>query len=282
MLTGNKAQFLPNTTDIGPLPTTEDLGGSTNSEQSWKQIHQWMNTCLADHKHCRRKRHNPESVPTRLLDLAEVDPLGDDHGRIRVVDTAALRLKRPYMSLSHYWGKRPNFLELNRTNLQEFTTAGIAWDHPKLPQNFKDAMIIARRLRIRYIWIDSLCIVQRNRNDADDPGEDFKHEGFLMHKYYRNSFCNICAGDSGTVQPGLFRDRYSDDCGSSYAAMVIPARLVSKPGSRVFGSQCWRVVSDSLWNERLLSNVLYFRAWVFQGRCWIQRFVTACSPYMLG
>jgi hypothetical protein len=42
-----------------------------------------------------------------------------------------------------------------------------------MPANYKDAVIVARRLGIRYLWIDSLCIVQ-------DDAEDWEREAALM------------------------------------------------------------------------------------------------------
>jgi hypothetical protein len=47
-----------------------------------------------------------------------------------------------------------------------------------LPRNFIDALVVCAGLGIRYLWIDSLCIVQ-------DDGEDWKREAGTMHLVYR-------------------------------------------------------------------------------------------------
>lgn len=60
-----------------------------------------------------------------------------------------------------------------------------------LPQTFRDAMELTRRLGYRYIWIDSLCIVQ-------DSESDWHREALAMSSIYGNSSCNIAAmGDGG-------------------------------------------------------------------------------------
>jgi len=35
----------------------------------------------------------------------------------------------------------------------------------KLPYTFRDAVTIAHHLNIRYLWIDSMCIIQGDRDD---------------------------------------------------------------------------------------------------------------------
>ena len=60
-----------------------------------------------------------------------------------------------------------------------------------LPQAFQDAIVIALKLGIRYIWIDCLCIIQ-------DSSKDFQAEASQMHKVYGNSYCNISATGAAT------------------------------------------------------------------------------------
>lgn len=55
-----------------------------------------------------------------------------------------------------------------------------------LPRTFKDAVQITRRLGVRYLWLDSLCIVQ------DDP-HDWARESAVMGEVYRNGLFNISA-----------------------------------------------------------------------------------------
>ncbi|KAK1707356.1 heterokaryon incompatibility protein-domain-containing protein, partial [Colletotrichum lupini] len=115
-------------------------------------------------------------------------------------------------------------------------------------KNFVDAIEVTRKLGIRYIWIDSICIIQ-------DQKEDWNVEAKLMHKVYRDSYCNLAAADSENCHGGLFRDRNSD---------VLPVRYSPKTSSRKFSGRNWRVLSSDLWDKVLLGSPLYTRGWVFQ------------------
>jgi hypothetical protein len=66
----------------------------------------------------------------------------------------------------------------------------------------EDAIAVARKLRVRYLWIDSLCIIQGNE-------EDWQKECCIMNKVYQNSFCNIAATASIDSHGGLFFNRQS-------------------------------------------------------------------------
>jgi hypothetical protein len=75
-----------------------------------------------------------------------------------------------------------------------------------LSKTFLDAMNIARKLEIQYIWIDSLCIIQDDRNDWEE-------EGSLMSSVYGGSTVNIAASgaEDGTI--GCFFERdFSSRC----------------------------------------------------------------------
>lgn len=85
-----------------------------------------------------------------------------------------------YVTLSHCWGTDLNFkrFELRQINLETFRKSGIKIS--RLPRTFRDAIDFARKLDqdIRYIWIDSLCIIQQ---DVDD----WLYESVQMHEVYR-------------------------------------------------------------------------------------------------
>jgi hypothetical protein len=55
---------------------------------------------------------------------------------------------------------------------------------------FQDAVIIVRQLGLRYIWIDSLCIIQ-------DSVRDWETESAKMGDIYENSYVTIAATSSG-------------------------------------------------------------------------------------
>lgn len=70
----------------------------------------------------------------------------------------------------------------------------------QLPKTFQDAISVARRLRVRYIWIDSPCIIQ-------DSTGNWTREARTMLKVYKHALYNIAATDSANSFGGLFSER---------------------------------------------------------------------------
>ena len=56
----------------------------------------------------------------------------------------------------------------------------------ELPQLFQDVFDIAEKLNVRYVWIDSICIIQ----DGDE-GADWRAEAPKMAQYYQYSLCTV-------------------------------------------------------------------------------------------
>ncbi|KAF7514564.1 hypothetical protein G7054_g15201 [Neopestalotiopsis clavispora] len=160
-----------------------------------------------------------------------------------------------YVTLSHSWGLEPKFSRLLKENFEQWTTKGIPWSDICSNTNFVHAVEVARRIGVRYIWIDSLCIIQNS-----DNGNDWLAEAPKMQDIYHHSFCNIAASDSSDAYGGIFRSRD----GHQLAA----ARYVGVPGKScvLLGATNWRVVAGSLWQDGLLEGSLYTRGWVFQER----------------
>jgi hypothetical protein len=68
-----------------------------------------------------------------------------------------------------------------------------------LPKTFHDTVLVARALDIRYLWIDSLCIIQDDKNDK-------KREFPKMGRIYQNAHLTILASDAENCSDGLFFD----------------------------------------------------------------------------
>ncbi|KAF2122943.1 heterokaryon incompatibility protein-domain-containing protein [Lophiotrema nucula] len=210
------------------------------------QIRKWLKECNDNHEGC-RKHVKGDFVPTRLLDLEN-----SNQGFVRLVITGEENIEGPYCTLSHSWGRIP-FVTTTPKNLEEFKTKGV--EISRLSTNFQQAIAVAQVLDMRYIWIDSLTIVQ------NDGGKDFSSEGQLMHKVYRYSYCNIAAADASNSTQGLFRPRNPEHI----TKHIIPARYKGN-GSSIFGDKTWRILSESFWDDELLGTKIYTRGWVFQER----------------
>lgn len=103
-----------------------------------------------------------------------------------------------YTTLSHCWGSI-DLIKLTTTSLESFKES---LPINQFPKTFTDAIEVNRRLKIRYIWIDSLCIIQEG-----DEMKDWSHEASLMQKVYSNSICNISAAGATDGTKGLFFER---------------------------------------------------------------------------
>lgn len=64
-----------------------------------------------------------------------------------------------YCALSHCWGGAASFITTSENLGQRQKGFGFG----ELPQGFKDAVVVCRALGTRFLWIDSICIVQGDR-----------------------------------------------------------------------------------------------------------------------
>ena len=201
----------------------------------------WLDTCLSDHTCI--KNDAPNQRPTRLLDLQ-----GSDIAKqAKLVITATTTLSNaPYITLSHCWGaaKTIKLLIGNEKDLR----SGFPID--SLPTTYKDAIQITRSLGIRYLWIDSLCIIQ-------DSSDDWLREAAMMDTVYARSFCNIAALDAADSNGGCFFERDPTQVGIDTVEVHHPAEGMS---------QRYRVLIEANWDEALGRSPLYNRAWVLQER----------------
>ena len=66
-----------------------------------------------------------------------------------------------YFTLSHYWGKNQVF-RLLQHNMEQFKQAVLIG---QLSKTFRECMELVGSTGVRYVWIDSLCIVQDSSKD---------------------------------------------------------------------------------------------------------------------
>ena len=88
-------------------------------------------------------------LPTRVLDVG-VPPAT---GRVKIVETDDLR--GSFVALSHSLGSSHR-ITLTRANYEALRASIAVSD---LPETFRDAVFLTRSLGLRYLWIDSLCII---------------------------------------------------------------------------------------------------------------------------
>lgn len=168
------------------------LPSDTGSTETWSTINQWVQVCSELHS-CTAKV-NGDWYPTRL-----VQRISNERFRIIRSDSSLFQPGRGYITLSHRWGDN-NFVKLTKHTLSELENG---FPIAKLRKTFQDALIVAQRMNIPYVWIDSLCIIQSGGNNEDS---DWEQEAKSMAEVYSNSFCNLSA-DWGDETNGLFFER---------------------------------------------------------------------------
>jgi hypothetical protein len=161
-------------------------------ETSLEKAKQWTQNCLDTHKQCNSFGQSDELLPELPRRVIDVIPLDSD-GSVRIIEPAGLRAH--YLCLSHCWGKTSLPLETTKQNIQEHSE-GIPLDI--LPKTFQDAVDFVRRLGQRYLWIDSLCIIQ-------DDFDDWRYHAVHMAEIYQNSYLALAAAASRNSSEGLYR-----------------------------------------------------------------------------
>jgi hypothetical protein len=146
----------------------------SGSQMHFDTIRKWIQACDETHPECASKRQWDWDTPKRLIDVGDLASPFLDH--VVLLQTRPGE-KYHYIALSHLWGPGPHFCtypdddndnDLGAGGAQVTTTlsrhmAGIAL--ADLPATFRDAVLTTRSLGIRYLWIDSICIVQGPRGD---------------------------------------------------------------------------------------------------------------------
>lgn len=128
--------------------------------KSLASIEQWARKCSSEHRSTGTRNKcvlsGPLDLPTRLLDTRNTD------NAIRLIETKDMQNNNAeYIALSHCWSLEPTIVT-TISNIEMMRTEILM---EKLPYTFRDAVTIAHHLNIRYLWIDSMCIIQGDRDD---------------------------------------------------------------------------------------------------------------------
>ncbi|RYO97731.1 hypothetical protein DL765_011108 [Monosporascus sp. GIB2] len=194
---------------IGRFEVDPDLGSPAN----WSIAKTWLDTCRESHPDCLTVA--AAELPTRVIDVGET---GSSRGP-RLVETQ--RRSGEYAALTHCWGGKINPMLTTHT-LGAFL---VSLPYAELPANFRDAITITKRLGLRYLWIDALCILQ-------DSKSDWELESKRMGPVYRDATITISASASTGSTEGILKRaedtpspepvslRVSDDEGAQQEVLV--------------------------------------------------------------
>ncbi len=200
-----------------------------------------------------------EYLPLRLLDVNDTK-----HGVVRVLPTETLdgHTRADYCALSHCWGGSLGS-QLTKDNL-DAAMRGIQTS--SLPQTFQDAISATSGLGVRYLWIDSLCIVQ-------DDSAEWEMQSSKMGLVYANARCVISATGSRDSAGGCFRPRRLNhhDCGIWQTVDKVLVACSTQKDQKV----------KQLFESLVENSPVTRRGWTFQERYLASRMLHFCEGTVL-
>jgi len=217
-----------------------------NFETYISTIRSWLQACTKSHPQCSSSSHTSR-LPTRVLDLSITDDT------VRIINTRTIKLL-PYVALSYCWGNDSFPKTLSNTPLPK--------DHriSSLPSSFRDAILLTRALNTRYLWIDSLCILQ-------DCRSDWETESSKMQQYYSGALLVLAASRAASPSVGFLHQRQPCEYVKPRHATPSPATTATNVICRRFSPH---LASDQ---DRALSSPLQTRGWALQERLSASRIV---------
>ena len=193
-------------------------------------IHQ----CEQTHRKCSRSSLE-NWKPNRLIDLGPLDvPV-----QPRLLLTEHVTSPISYATLSHRWGSAKMFqlTSKNVDSLQQRIPLA------ELSQTFQDAFVASKKLGVRFIWIDSLCIVQ-------DQPDDWQKEAAKMKDIYSHARFNISATGADTSDDGLFFDR------EQLAIAPFVVHVEAPDGSEFWKTGRYYLLNPSMWSFNISKGAI--------------------------
>ena len=226
----------------GLVPLTDIEPAS--SERNYRVLRKWLSTCMASHNWCHvshsmthKSSEETTMLPTRVIDVGD---LKERQSKPRLC--ISKKASGQYIALSHRWSKAIA-TKLKSENLRRYQQ-----ELPvhKMPPTFRDAIEVTRQLGFRYLWIDSLCIIQNDESD-------WAQESLKMGTIFEEAVCTIAAIDSvdgNGIDHGLFLPRDADPLS---VKLTIPYERVplSKLSQRVFKTHTAVYVWKMRWLREL-------------------------------
>ncbi|KAH6704049.1 heterokaryon incompatibility protein-domain-containing protein [Leptodontidium sp. MPI-SDFR-AT-0119] len=248
----------------------KSLDSSPLSDTNVSNIRRWMDECDRDHEWCSihssmELAGSSNFLPTRLLDVG--NPETGVQVRLVLTDTFSETERRQkdsskYMALSYCWGSVEESRRLLKTTHSTIQERLRAIKFSTMPLAVQDAVTVARTLKIQYIWIDSLCIIQ-------DDTEDWQIESSRMGDIFSNAYLTVVAAVGSSCHDSfLYREPNQLSCDVNVQSQVfgIDDGQFSLRSRRRRGTEKMSEIFDSKWisrgwtfqEERLARRVLMF------------------------
>ncbi|CAH0033336.1 unnamed protein product [Clonostachys rhizophaga] len=173
--------------DGSPHNCNLEISLSTGDTKAWSLVQSWMDICIQTY---RRYSQATGFIPSYLLELDDlsrlfclipVDRLSTQSGGVC------------YCTLSYCYNT-DNSLQLITSSLGYFSRPQSL---STLPLAYRHTFAVVKRLGVRYLWIDHLCILQ----------DELPLSNTELQDILSNSFCGIGATGSTLPSSRLFAER---------------------------------------------------------------------------
>ncbi|KAI1085472.1 HET-domain-containing protein [Whalleya microplaca] len=157
----------------------------SSTQAAFDRAAQWLSHCIENDKSC--EPPNKNFVPRRLLDVGYENEKGEPFLFAPTEPTA-------YACLSYCWG--PNVEDVLKTTTSNLNNHYNEITLGSMPKSIQDAVRVCKGLRIPYLWVDSLCIVQ-------DDHDEWLKDACMMDHIYLNSHVTITALEPDSCKTGF-------------------------------------------------------------------------------
>ncbi|KAN0092390.1 HET domain containing protein [Hyaloscypha variabilis] len=207
----------------------------TDDPECFELVQTWIHKCCSRHPIC--SRASITRLPTRVISVG----VDGDAAVPFLLETSGET--GPYVALSHRWEQNLSF----KTTMANLESHKVALE--TLPATFRDAVVVCRKVGIRFLWIDAVCIIQ-------DSTEDCNREVAQMSSIYRHAVFTISALHSSSSHGGLFCERVRPP------RVIFPSPVTGQGKPREIGMR----VAAPTFGEEMSNSPLTPRGWIYQER----------------
>lgn len=169
------------------IGTVTEVSSFSSSDACHSLAASWLKDCIENHPTCGVS--GPVPLPTRVIDVGYTNP-----SEPRLVESRGLHDN--YVALSYCWGDAKLHPPM-KTLKENYDAYKRCIEFSSMPRTIQDAVTICRKLGVRYLWVDALCIIQQDL-------QDWIKESVKMCSVYTNALCTISAAHADGVSGGIF------------------------------------------------------------------------------
>lgn len=202
------------------------MGQPRNEEYiSIDLMRKWITSCEMDHKTCCSRPPLPSITLSWVIDTTNLCLVPAERGT-------------RYIALSYVWGQT-EMLNTTQETVHSLQVAGAlsVTSNLKVPRVIRHAISLASQLGQRYLWVDSLCIMQ---DDSESLDLHIRH----MASIYEAALFTIVAADGVDAEHGILGIKGVSD------PRTLPFPVIQLSKSLGMRSRGYQNIFHSPWGRR--------------------------------